>query len=201
MARTVSVGAALRRSAVESSKLRLIGGNASDRRQKDDFYPTPSPATIALLNAESFEGDILEPACGEGDISRLLEKRGFTVRSTDLVDRGYGEPYIDFIGISYPYRAANVITNPPFKLGTAFARRALEIASRKVAILHKLAFLETAERAALFAETPLARVWVFSRRLMFPIPHQERQVGGMLAFAWFVWDHAHSGPPTLGWLS
>jgi hypothetical protein len=23
---------------------------------------------------------------------------------------------------------------------------------------------------------------------------------GMMAFAWFVWDHAHRGAPTIGWL-
>ncbi len=24
--------------------------------------------------------------------------------------------------------------------------------------------------------------------------------GGAVAFAWYVWEHGHEGPPTLGWL-
>ena len=38
-------------------------------RQKDDFYPTPLIAIEALLDHENFDGDIWEPACGDGAIS------------------------------------------------------------------------------------------------------------------------------------
>jgi len=40
---------------------------------------------------ESFEGQIWEPACGDGAISRVLEAAGYQVISTDLIDRGYGQ--------------------------------------------------------------------------------------------------------------
>ena len=66
---------------------RLIGhGN---NRVKDDFYPTPTNATMALLQREKFDGDIWEPACGDGAISKLLKLQGYEVYSSDLVDRGY----------------------------------------------------------------------------------------------------------------
>ena len=38
-------------------------------RQKDDFYPTPLVAIEALLDHASCDGDIWEPACGDGAIS------------------------------------------------------------------------------------------------------------------------------------
>ncbi|MDE8344167.1 MAG: hypothetical protein POG24_10155, partial [Acidocella sp.] len=37
-----------------------------------DFYPTPGWATYALINSEQFEGDIWEPACGDGSMSEVL---------------------------------------------------------------------------------------------------------------------------------
>lgn len=101
--------------------------------------------------------------------------------------------------MTLPWR---IITNPPFRLGVEFVRKALALAPRKIAILNKLAFLEGQERKALFAEHAPARVWVFGRRLAFPAgsPHAQTKGGGMLAFAWFVWDRDHTGKPELGWL-
>ena len=57
------------------------------------------------------------------------------------------------------------------------------------------------ERREIFDSSPLARVWVFSRRLTMKRGGFEGgETGGMLAFAWFVWDHAHTGKPELGWI-
>lgn len=179
-----------------------VTGVAVDRaaREKDDFYPTPPEGTRALLRVEMFDGDIWEPACGDGAISKELEAAGYRVVSTDLVDRGYGRPRIDFLMERQPL-APNIVTNPPFKMVAPFMRQALALSSRKMAMLLRLACLEGAERGDIFATSPLARVWVFRRRLQFNRGGvKASDNGGMVAFAWFVWDHAHSGPPTLGWL-
>jgi hypothetical protein len=172
-------------------------------RQKDDFYPTPSRAIESLLKVETFDGDIWEPACGDGAISNVLEAAGYRVVSSDLVDRGYGETGIDFL-MEWQPRAANIITNPPFKLAVPFVRKSLELYSGKIAMLLKIAFLEGMERAELFASSPLARVHVFSQRLAF-VPGGTSEAhkldgGGMMAFAWFVWEHGYQGRPTIGWL-
>ena len=45
-----------------------------------------------------------------------------------------------------------------------------------------------------------AWVWVFSRRLSMYRRGEESGQGGMLAFAWFVWEHGYAGKPTLGWI-
>jgi hypothetical protein len=53
-----------------------------------DFFPTPPWATFALIENETFSGEIWECACGDGTMSRVLEETGQAVRSTDLYDRG-----------------------------------------------------------------------------------------------------------------
>lgn len=173
----------------------------SANREPDDFYPTPPEGTRALLSVEQFDGDIWEPACGDGAISRELEAAGYTVHSTDLIDRGYGVGGVDFL-LDYQTRAANIITNPPFKFAEEFVRHALTRTTGKVAMLARLAWLEGIQRGRFFQSSPLARVWVFSARL-----HMQRaraatktDAGGMIAFAWFVWEHGWRDAPRLGWL-
>jgi len=183
------------------SKAYVRGIIPSVDREKDDYYPTPAAGTRALLAVERFEGPIWEPACGAGDMSRVLEAAGYPVISTDLVDRGYGEARQDFL-MQWQPRAPNVVTNPPFKLAEEFAAKALALTTGKVALLARLAWLEGKQRRQLFEGSPLARVWVFSGRLGFDRGQLAREgAGGMVAFAWFVWDHAHRGAPTLGWIS
>ena len=170
-------------------------------REKDDFYPTWPEATEALLRVESFDGPIWEPACGEGDMSRVLEAAGYEVFSTDLIDRGYGQSGRDFL-LEWAPLAPNIVTNPPFGLAREFVDKALSLTSGKVAMFLRLAFLEGIERGAWFPTTPLARVWVMSRR----VPMQRgrlKQAGdghGSIAFAWLVWDHSYVGRPALGFL-
>ena len=64
-----------------------------------DFYPTPRWATYALINSEHFDGDIWEPACGDGSMSEVLAETGNLVISSDLFDRGYGEGGINYLRV------------------------------------------------------------------------------------------------------
>lgn len=157
-----------------------------------DFFPTPSCAVEALLAYENFQGNILEPACGRGDISRVLEQRGFSVESSDLFDWGFGKTECDFFNITRS--CDNIVTNPPFNKSLGFTLHALELAKRKVALLLRLSFLEGVERyRELFIPRPPARVYVFSKRLTF-YPEKITKGGGSgpTAYAWFVWDNASS---------
>lgn len=174
----------------------LVG--TSEGRPEHDFYPTPREATLALLEVEEFEGDIWEPACGDGAISKVLEEFGHTVKSTDLVDRGYGEGGHDFLFSGDG--ATNVITNPPFTLGEDFVWKALDVTTGKVAILGKLQFLEGAKRKKMFESTPLKAVYVFSKRLSMYRNGEKMKNSGMIAFAWFVWEHGYEGKPVVQWL-
>ena len=196
--------------------LSAAAGSAFSRAQTDDpanrethdFYPTHPAATRALLTVEAFDGPIWEPACGDGAMSRVLIEAGHDVVSSDLIDRGYGEGGRDFL-MEWAPRAPHIVTNPPFRWAREFGDRALLLTRSpggKVALFLRLAFLEGIERQRWFANTPLARVWVMSRRVpmqrgrLADMENRDENRGGVLAFAWFVWEHGHHGAPTLGWL-
>jgi hypothetical protein len=178
-----------------------VAGIAIDRanRHPDDFCATSPEGTAALLEVERFDGPIWEPACGDGAMSRVLESAGYQVVSTDLVNRGYGTPRVDFL-MEPRALAPNIVTNPPFKLLTPFMRHALALSPRKLALLLRLQCLEGVERRAIYESAPLARVWVFSARLAIQRGGGDSTGRGTMAFAWFVWDRDHRGAPTLGWL-
>ncbi len=174
-----------------------------ENRSRDDFYPTPPEMTRALLAVEQFDGPIWEPACGDGAMSRELEAAGYAVTSTDLIDRGYGTGGRDFL--MEREGAENIVTNPPFKLVEEFIRHSVQRANRKVAILGRLGLLEGQERRKLWDAYPMARVWVFSRRIACvkpgdPAYGSKGGKGGMIAYAWYVWDRGHNGKPELGWI-
>ena len=164
-----------------------------------DFYPTPAWATHALIDNERFEGNIWECACGDGEMSRVLAQTGNPVKSSDLYNRGFGECGHDFLTTSR--QADNIITNPPFNSAEGFVNTALQQANCKVALLLRLAFLESAHRAeTIFRVSPPSRVWVFSERITFYPSGVIKAGSGTTAYAWFVWDKMHSGPTELAWL-
>jgi hypothetical protein len=163
-----------------------------------DFFPTPKWATHALIDNEKFDGDIWECACGDGAMSRVLEKTGRAVISSDLYQRGFGEGGVDFLSAT---RAAdNVVTNPPFNSAEGFVAAGVKSARHKFALLLRLAFLEGANRAnTIFAKCPPARVWVFSERITFYPSGVAPKGSGTTAYAWFVWDKGASSQTELRW--
>ena len=175
--------------------LAYVGHNSNKNRKENDFYPTPPEATQALLDREKFSGRIYECACGDGAMSKVLIKNGYTVDSTDLIDRGYGKYNIDFLTQNYSMMDIdNIITNPPFNLSTEFTVKALSLAKGKVAMLNKLSFLEGINRKnKVFIQNKLKNIWVFSRRVKFG-------GNGLMAFGWFVFDNNYDGKPTLDWI-
>lgn len=176
------------------------GAAATDKaaRERDDFTPTPPEGTERLLAVEPFEGTIWEPACGAGDISKVLEAHGFTVTSTDLIERGYGQAGIDFL-LDYQTTADNIITNPPYKLDDEFVWHALNRSRRKVAMLLRLGWIAGGKRRRFIETTPLARVLVFSGRLQMQRGRLPQPGDGksMVDSAWYVWEHGHKGLPVI----
>ncbi len=164
-----------------------------------DFYPTPKWATYALIENEPIQGNVWECACGDGAMSEVLEETGNQVASSDLYDRGFGEPGVDFLLAQRRY--ANIITNPPFNAAEGFVHSGLKLAEKKFALLLRLAFLEGGSRqTSIFNKTPPSRVWVFSERITFYPKNVEVKGSGTTAYAWFVWDRDHVGPTELRWL-
>jgi hypothetical protein len=176
----------------------LTGSSFKEKRQGQDFYPTPDHATLSLLANETFTGSIWEPACGDGAISKVLLTQYPETYSSDLHDWQYGETGVDFL--SSHRRTHNVVTNPPYKLAQEFVEHSLAVSEHKVAMLLKLNFLEGQRRKSMFAKTPLKTVYVFSKRLSFTRAREDSKGNGLLAYAWFVWDKQHSAAPSLAWI-
>ncbi len=152
-----------------------------------DFFPTPKWATEALIDKEPFQGDIWECACGNGAMSDVLSQTGNRIISSDLYNRGYGEPGLDFLTTTRT--ADNIVTNPPYNSAEGFVAAGLKASKRKFALLLRLAFLEGGNRQRnIFAKCPPARVWVFSERITFYPVGVEQKGSGTTAYAWFVWD-------------
>jgi hypothetical protein len=157
-----------------------------------DFFPTPAWATYALIDSEKFSGQIWESACGNGAMSRVLEKTGCSVISSDLYDRGFGEIGVDFLTANRCFN--NIVTNPPYNSAEGFVRAGVQKATKKFALLLRLAFLEGANRAnTIFSKTPPNRVWVFSERITFYPVGVVQKGTGTTAYAWFVWDKDATG--------
>jgi len=164
-----------------------------------DFYPTPEWATLALLENERFGDDIWESACGDGAMSKVIQEFYNNVSSSDLYNRGYGDPEVDFLNTNRSHDF--LITNPPFHSAEEFVSKGLKSTKKKFALLLRLAFLEGAGRQkSIFSVAPPAKVWVFSERITFYPRRAERKGSGTTAYAWFVWDKAHFGNTELKWL-
>lgn len=108
----------------------LAGMSPTRSRVENDYYATPFEATEAILSREELHGSILEPAAGEGHISKVLREHypNSQIISTDLVQRddrfGCGiVGGVDFLTENYPEKFNNVITNPPFSLAKELLRK------------------------------------------------------------------------------
>lgn len=169
-----------------------------------DLYETPPEAVEALLRVENIPAEVWEPACGPGRIVKVLRAAGRDVVATDLVD--YDTPEQDFGGVDFlRFRkpsAPCIVTNPPFMHAEAFVRHARALCPL-VFMLLRLAFMESERRRDILDAGDLARIWVFRKRL--PMMHRAgwegRKANSGMAFAWFVWDRAHTGPTTIRRLS
>ena len=183
----------------------LIKGQSIAGRNKSDgidYYETPSWAVEKLLDKESFNGNILEPCCGAGAISRILEAHNYEVISADIRQDAdiYGISGKDFFSESY-VSTSNIVTNPPYYCACEFVKRSLELANDKIAMLLKLSFLESVKRYQFFKDTPLRTIYVFSSRVtMYPGNQPKPKNGGTITYAWFVWQHGYTGKPMVDWI-
>ena len=189
-----------------SKSLSIVGASRKNgERDENDFYITPSSLVSSLLEHEKFDGNIWEPACGKGDISKELIKNGYDVLSTDLIDRDYGKGGIDFLDDSVKEIGVhdNLITNPPYKHGLQFVLQAKKYTRNKIALLCKTTFLEGVERYKMFQdkEFPLKVFYQFSKRPTLKKKGLEEQdLRGMISYGWFVWERGYKGKPVIEWI-
>lgn len=163
----------------------------------------PPQAVEQLLELEEFSPLILEPCCGAGHISRVLEAHGHNVISQDLYDHSYGTSGCDFLGdTGFKAIAGDIITNPPYKFAREFVEKSLSILAPgyKCAMFLKLTFLEGKGRRPLFDTQQLKTVYVSRSRLT--CGKDGVFVGtSAVAYAWFVWQKGYHGDPVIKWFN
>lgn len=178
-----------------------------------DWFVEECFCTSLLLGAETFEGVTLDPACGQGNIVNTLIGAGLVAYGTDIVQRTNQDWFVgtlDFLSDDEPeVDFRNIICNPPFygSVGAeAFIRRALSLASGKVAMFVEQRFLTSSGRSnGIYAEFPPDAIYAISPRPSCP-PGQHLLDGGKLGggkqdFVWLVWDMASEfGETRFQWL-
>lgn len=191
--------------------LKGISMSLSGRKRDDgiDFYSTPKWAIEELLKKEQFSGSILEPFSGSGAISKVLENYGYTVYSSDLREdkNVYGYKGIDLFEIEKTI-ANNIISNPPYFCATEAIEKCLDLVPKggNVAMILKLSFLESAKRYEFWKRTPLKKIYVFCKRVVFwnellqPDDGTRSKHGGTIPFAWYIWEKGYKGEPTIDWI-
>lgn len=168
----------------------MVGGHG--HRRESDFYPTPPEATRALLPllAGWPVNRVWEPCCGDGAIARVLEAEGFTVESSDLHNRGYGQGGVDFFETGFA-RGEALVTNPPFKPAAKFIQHARRIGVQRMALLLKMTFWNASTRLAIWEEWRPAAVYPLTWRLDF-----DGRGAPTMDCMWCLWEPMHRSEST-----
>ena len=188
-----------------NSIFKTLGASShtDEEREVNDYYATDPVAIDKLLTVEDPYPIIWECACGEGHLSERLKKKGFTVFSSDIIDRGYPKTQvIDFLTAKQSC-ICDILTNPPYKYAKEFVLKALELLNpdRKVYMLLKLTFLEGKARYIdLFSRYPPKTIYVFSERISCVKNGEGEFNHGAVCYAWFVWEKGFTGTTEIKWI-
>lgn len=192
----------------QATIFRMVGAsNHTDKeREVDDYYATDSIAIDALLEKAHLSLNVWECACGAGDLSRRLAERGFIVKSTDLVDRGYGTGGVDFLSCRDRFDG-DIITNPPYKHAQEFIEHALKLIpnGNRVFMFLRLQFLEGKARRELFERGQFKTLYVSSSRILCAkngdFEGMRKAGGSAMACGWFEFEKGYYGKPTIEWIN
>ena len=178
--------------------------HSKGERQNEDFYASHPEAGEWLMRMEKFNGPIWECCCGAGHLSKVFESHGYEVKSTDLIDRGYGEGGVNFLDPKITEWNGAIVTNPPFAFAQEIIEKALSIipTGQKVAMFLRTLFLEGQARRKLFDEYPPRRVWVTSKRIVCAKNGDfKNNTGGAQSYSWFIFEKGYKGETILKWFN
>lgn len=185
----------------------LGASNHTDKeREENDFYATEPKAAELLCDLITFSPLIWECACGKGHLADVFEKRGYIVKATDLVYRGYGEGGVDFLKWDRPFNG-DIITNPPYKFAQEFVEKAISLVNEghHVAMFLKLTFMEGQKRKKLFTQFPPKYIYVSSSRLQCAKNAEFERMkdggGGAVAYGWYIWEKGYNGDTIVRWFN
>lgn len=176
-------------------------------REKNDYYATDPKAIKLLMEKESFSNNIWECAVGEGHLAEYLINNGYSVKCSDIVDRGFiNTEVLDFLTYGEKWNG-DIITNPPYKYALDFVKKSIEVIpnGNKVAMFLKLTFLEGKARRKFFDEYPPKIIYVCSGRIDCAKNGDFKAMkdggGTALAYAWYVWEKGFKGDSVVKWIN
>lgn len=172
----------------------VMAQRIEDRNSLDDF-PTPPWATRALIEyIISKKHDVskqscMEPACGRGHMSKVLECYFKKTMSSDIENYGYAEQR-DFLNTPLVTNEIDwVITNPPFKAAENFVHHGLKVAKQGVAILTRTVFIESVGRYdRLFSDNPPSIFAQFTERVPMVKGRLDKKASTATGYCWLIWD-------------
>lgn len=178
--------------------------NVDGKRRVTDFYETPYSLTRLFLDTGILDPSkpVLEPACGDGAITKVLTEYGFKdITTFDLKD---GKNFLDWDTL-----VAQLITNPPYSIAQDFILHAKKIVTEKFALLLPLSYLHGKRRYDEIwqdVDFPLRAVYVFTRypHLGGAMREDGKHQTGMMVYCWMVWEKGMTkqepNAPTIYWL-
>lgn len=165
-----------------------------------NYFPTPPWGARAgaeiLLDIDPAARTLWEPACGEGHMAEPLKEYFPSVRASDIHAHGYGEVE-DFLLTDTAPPVDWVVSNPPFDHAGAFIRQGLRFATRGVAMLLRIAFLEGRDRYPLLylGEHPMTLTAVFCERLPMVLGAFDPEASSAVCMAWFFFQKGAARMP------
>lgn len=185
----------------------MLGVNPDAIRHPEDFYATDPLALSMLLLQLCADGVTLnpcvwEPACGTGNLVKVLKTFEYDVYSTDLVDRGYGQGGVDFLQQKDIWRG-DILTNPPFKLAEEFVEKGMSLLleGNKLILFLKIQFLEGQKRKLLFEKYPPKYVYCHSSRQRCCLNGEmDKYTQPTQFYAWYIWEKGYKGDTILRWI-
>lgn len=170
----------------------------SEAHDSLDDFPSPPWAARALCVhvLPQFVSEPLadltawEPAANRGYLARPLTEYFGRVVCSDVHDYGAGHEVLDFLMPIRPKIVPDlVITNPPFRLATAFVRRAMTVSRLGCAVLVRGTWMETIDRYGLFQEHPPTVIAQFAERVPMVKGRYDPKASTATAYAWVVFLH------------
>lgn len=219
-------------------------GGGKSMRQEDDFYATDPVALEALLDHCSlwlmdildscrlgnynrhystyYHGVLMsapciwECACGNGNLYRILEQRGYNCIYSDIKDRSTPEYPLKYTGMLnkdflkeyvYPlkYNVGVILTNPPYSLATEFIEHALDILPDNglyIALMN-ITYLAGQKRYnRVYQFGGLRELYIFKKRVeCWKNGEKPKDKCGSIAnYAWYVFQKGYKGQPVIYWL-
>lgn len=185
-----------------------------EQRAAGDYYTTDPTAVEQFVKhlekSGLITGNVIwEPACGCGNISKVLESLEYDVISTDLYDRGYGKSDIDFLQTKkVPNWCDVIITNPPYNIADDFVKHAMDIlpiGGRYFALMN-LSYLAGQKRfKEIYNNGYLRAIHVYPHRINCYKNNEDQGHSSPVNYAWFEYlkydqEIAGTFPPVIYWI-